>query len=177
MTELLDFFMYLRTMLIDALFKQYYRPLCLYAAHYLNGDIVASEDIVQDCFVKLWQRDQRDVTKKRAFLYTAVRNACIDTLRRQLPEMTDIDPSDIEGVISDEEAVSRSEQEAKVWEVINALPGRCREVFLMAKRDGMTYNEIAEELDISVKTVEHQISKALKKLRNSKGLQFVLMVI
>ncbi len=163
-------------MLFDILFKRYYRQLCLYAAHYLNGDIAASEDIVQDCFVKLWQQEaKRDITDKRAFLYSTVRNACIDTLRRQHPEMTSIDPSDLEEVISDEEAVDRSEQEAKVWEIIDALPDRCREVFLMAKRDGMTYNEIAEALNISVKTVEHQISKAMKKLRNNKNLLFVLI--
>ena len=165
-------------MFFDILFKRYYRPLCLYAAHYLKGDIAASEDIVQDCFVKLWQQEaKRDITDKRAFLYSTVRNACIDTLRRQHPEMTSIDPSDLEEVISDEEAVDRSEQEAKVWEIIDALPDRCREVFLMAKRDGMTYNEIAEALNISVKTVEHQISKAMKKLRNNKNLQFVLICL
>lgn len=165
-------------MLFDILFKRYYRPLCLYAAHYLKGDIAASEDIVQDCFVKLWQQEaKRDITDKRAFLYSTVRNACIDTLRRQHPEMTNIDPSDLEEIISDEEAIDRSEQEAKVWETIDALPDRCREVFLMAKRDGMTYNEIAEALNISVKTVEHQISKALKKLRNNKNLQFVLICL
>ena len=163
-------------MLFDILFKRYYRQLCLYAAHYLNGDIAASEDIVQDCFVKLWQQEaKRDITDKRAFLYSTVRNACIDTLRRQHPEMTSIDPSDLEEVISDEEAIDRSEQEAKVWEIIDALPDRCREVFLMAKRDCMTYNEIAEALNISVKTVEHQISKAMKKLRNNKNLLFVLI--
>lgn len=165
-------------MFFDILFKRYYRPLCLYAAHYLKGDIAASEDIVQDCFVKLWQQEaKRDITDKRAFLYTTVRNACIDTLRRQHPEMTSIDPSDLEEIISDEEAIDRSEQEAKVWEIIDALPDRCREVFLMAKRDGMTYNEIAEALNISVKTVEHQISKAMKKLRNNKNLQFVLICL
>ena len=163
-------------MLFDILFKRYYRQLCLYAAHYLKGDIAASEDIVQDCFVKLWQQEaKRDITDKRAFLYSTVRNACIDTLRRQHPEMTSIDPSDLEEIISDEEAIDRSEQEAKVWETIDALPDRCREVFLMAKRDGMTYNEIAEALNISVKTVEHQISKAMKKLRNNKNLLFVLI--
>ena len=165
-------------MLFDILFKRYYRQLCLYAAHYLKGDIAASEDIVQDCFVKLWQQEaKRDITDKRAFLYSTVRNACIDTLRRQHPEMTSIDPSDLEEVISDEEAIDRSEQEAKVWEIIDALPDRCREVFLMAKRDGMTYNEIADALNISVKTVEHQISKALKKLRNNKNLPFVLICL
>ena len=163
-------------MLFDILFKRYYRQLCLYAAHYLKGDIAASEDIVQDCFVKLWQQEaKRDITDKRAFLYSTVRNACIDTLRRQHPEMTSIDPSDLEEIISDEEAIDRSEQEAKVWETIDALPDRCREVFLMAKRDGMTYNEIADALNISVKTVEHQISKAMKKLRNNKNLLFVLI--
>ena len=165
-------------MLFDILFKRYYRQLCLYAAHYLKGDIAASEDIVQDCFVKLWQQEaKRDITDKRAFLYSTVRNACIDTLRRQHPEMTNIDPSDLEEIISDEEAIDRSEQEAKVWEIIDALPDRCREVFLMAKRDGMTYNEIAEALNISVKTVEHQISKAMKKLRNNKNLLFVLICL
>ena len=167
-------------MLFDILFKRYYRPLCLYAAHYLKGDIAASEDIVQDCFVKLWQQDhadKRSITDKRAFLYTLVRNACIDTLRRQHPEMTNIDPSGLEEGISDEEAIDRSEQEAKVWETIDALPDRCREVFLMAKRDGMTYNEIADALNISVKTVEHQISKAMKKLRNNKNLPFVLICL
>jgi len=165
-------------MLFDILFKRYYRQLCLYAAHYLKGDIAASEDIVQDCFVKLWQQEaKRDITDKRAFLYSTVRNACIDTLRRQHPEMTSIDPSDLEEIISDEEAIDRSEQEAKVWETIDALPDRCREVFLMAKRDGMTYNEIADALNISVKTVEHQISKAMKKLRNNKNLQFVLICL
>lgn len=165
-------------MLFDILFKRYYRQLCLYAAHYLKGDIAASEDIVQDCFVKLWQQEaKRDITDKRAFLYSTVRNACIDTLRRQHPEMTSIDPSDLEEIISDEEAIDRSEQEAKVWETIDALPDRCREVFLMAKRDGMTYNEIADALNISVKTVEHQISKAMKKLRNNKNLPFVLICL
>ena len=165
-------------MLFDILFKRYYRQLCLYAAHYLKGDIAASEDSVQDCFVKRWQQEaKRDITDKRAFLYSTVRNACIDTLRRQHPEMTNIDPTDLEEIISDEEAIDRSEQEAKVWETIDALPDRRREVFLMAKRDGMTYNEIAEALNISVKTVEHQISKAMKKLRNNKNLQFVLICL
>ena len=63
-------------MLFDILFKRYYRQLCLYAAHYLKGDIAASEDIVQDCFVKLWQQEaKRDITDKRAFLYSTVPTA------------------------------------------------------------------------------------------------------
>lgn len=67
-------------MLIDSVFKRLYRPLCLYAAHYLSGDLDAAEDVVQDCFVRLWQHGAKD---ERAFLYAAVRNACIDSLRRK----------------------------------------------------------------------------------------------
>lgn len=59
-------------------------------------------------------------------------------------------------------------REAKLWTAIELLPERCREIFLMSKRDGMTYREIAEELNLSEKTVEHQISKALKTLRGKK---------
>lgn len=154
-------------MLIDSVFKRLYRPLCLYAAHYLSGDLDAAEDVVQDCFVRLWQHGAKD---ERAFLYAAVRNACIDSLRRQHPEVVSFEPVDLDVIISDDEAVGRSEEEARLWEAIDALPGRCREIFLMSKRDGMTYTEIAKELNLSPKTVEHQISKALSRLRSDASL-------
>ena len=164
-------------MLIDHHFKTLYRPLCLYAAHYLSGDLDAAEDIVQDCFVKLWQHG---ADSPKSFLYTAVRNASIDYLRRLYPEVTSFEPHDLDGIISDNEAVDRSEEEAKIWEVIDELPTRCRDIFLMSKRDGMTYAEIADELGLSVKTVEHQISKALKKLRDNQSLlslQFLFSIV
>jgi RNA polymerase sigma-70 factor (ECF subfamily) len=65
---------------------------------------------------------------------------------------------------------------ARLWTAIDALPDRCREVFLMAKRDGMTYREIAEELGISERTVEHQVSKALHLLRQQKSVFFRLLL-
>ena len=65
---------------------------------------------------------------------------------------------------------------ARLWTAIDALPDRCREVFLMAKRDGMTYREIAEELGISERTVEHQVSKALRLLR-STGKDFFRLLL
>ena len=80
-------------MLIENLFKQLYRPLCVYAMHYLKGNTEAAEDIVQDCFIKYWQSRPDN---GRAFLYVSVRNACIDYLRRQHPEANiaaiDFDP-------------------------------------------------------------------------------------
>lgn len=165
---------------IELVFQQYYRPLCLYALHYLH-DLDEAEDIVQDCFVRLLEANRLESMEihssdkslltspqLKSFLYTSVRNACIDKLRRKNPILQDVSPSDLQGTISDEQAVDSSSREALLWTAIEQLPERCREIFLMSKRDGLTYREIAEELELSEKTVEHQISKALKILRGRK---------
>ena len=106
-----------------------------------------------------------------------MRNACIDILRKsRLVE--DIESSDLENIITDDEAKSRSEKEARLWTAIDNLPEKCRKIFLMSKRDGMKYRKIAEELCISEKTVEHQISKALKRLQGSRDeILFVMFTI
>ena len=165
---------------IELVFQQYYRPLCLYALHYLH-DLDGAEDVVQDCFVRLLETNRLESLEihssdkplltspqLKSFLYTSVRNACIDKLRRKNPILQDVSPSDLQGTISDEQAVDSSSREALLWTAIEQLPERCREIFLMSKRDGLTYREIAEELGLSEKTVEHQISKALKILRGRK---------
>lgn len=171
---------------IESVFQQYYRPLCLYALHYLH-DLDEAEDVVQDCFVRLLEAEKRDANSSasslsvsnpqnlKSFLYASVRKACIDKLRRKNPIAQDISPSDLLGIISDEQAVDSSSREAELWTAIEQLPERCREIFLMSKRDGMTYREIAEELCLSEKTVEHQISKALKTLRGKKEDFFFLL--
>lgn len=151
--------------MIDSVFKQYYRPLCLYALHYLHN-VAEAEDVVQDCFVRMIERGMPK--SPRPFLYTSVRNACVDRLRRQNPFVQDVQPSDLQELITDEEAAERSLREAKLWTAIESLPDRCREIFLMSKRDGMTYREIAVRLSLSEKTVEHQVSKALKVLRGKR---------
>ncbi len=157
---------------IEANFKLLYQPLCLYAMHYLDGDVDKAEDIVQECYVKLWENRQ---DASRPYLYRMVRNACIDYLRKSKQVIGEIMPKDMEGMITDEEAQDRSEREAKLWVEISKLPEQCRKILLMNKRDGMKYREIAEELNLSEKTVEHQISKALKRLRGKREeILFVL---
>ncbi len=157
---------------VELAFQTYYRPLCLYAIHYLH-DVAEAEDMVQDCFVRLLEKDATlsfpSQERLKSFLYTSVRNACVDRLRRQHPIVQDISPSDLSGSISDDEARERSFSEAELWTAIEQLPDRCREIFLLSKRDGLTYREIAEELSLSEKTVEHQVSKALKLLRNQRA--------
>ena len=159
----------------DLLFRNYYRPLCIYALHYLRN-VEQAEDAVQDCFVRLLETDE-EPQNARAWLYTSVRNRCIDQLRRRHPLLTDVHPEDMDGIISDEEAQERSFREARLWEAIDELPSRCREIFLLAKRDGLTYREIAQRLNLSEKTVEHQVSKALKRLRGQQDSFFILFFI
>ena len=151
---------------IDLLFQQFYRPLCMYALHYLQ-DIAQVEDMVQDAFVTMIEQQQngKEINNHKAYLYTTVRNNCLDMIHREQQSVTMIMPQDADGAISDEEAAERSFHEAELWTAIDSLPERCRVIFLMAKRDGKRYREIATELGITEKTVEHQVSKALKILR------------
>lgn len=151
---------------IDDVFRRYYRPLCLYAMHYLH-DMELVEDTVQDCFAELWERlnSEKEVSNVKAYLYMMVRSHCYDTIKKDNPTDSNLSPSDLEDIISDEECEERSLIEARLWIAIDTLPERCREVFLLSKRDGLKYKEIAEKLDISVNTVENQVSKALKILK------------
>lgn len=160
----------------EAVFRQCYRPLCLYALHYLHS-VEEAEDVVQDCFVRMMEHGLP--AQPRAYLYTAVRNACVDLLRRRNPFVTDVRPADLQDFITDEEAVDRSEREARLWTAIERLPERCREIFLMSKRDGLTYRQIADRLELSPKTVEHQVAKALHTLRGQRDelLSFMLSMV
>jgi len=137
---------------IETLFRTYYRPLCLYALHYL-GDPEAVEDVVQESFTALW-RQENPVANGKAWLYSAVRNRSIDALRRS--GKTEPLPSDLDGPISDDEAEERSALEARLWTAVDALPEM----------------RIADELNISEHTVRNHISRALETLREG-GQQMI----
>ena len=151
---------------IEDLFRYNYRPLCMFALHYLQDtDLV--EDVVQECFTTLWEKMEQgsQVANRRAYLYMTVRNRCLDHLRRKGIPTESLKPYDTYGIIDDDDAEERSQIEAKLWTAIDSLPEKCRQVFLMSKRDGLKYEEIAQELGISENTVRNQISKALKILK------------
>ncbi|MBR1705728.1 MAG: sigma-70 family RNA polymerase sigma factor [Bacteroidales bacterium] len=156
---------------IETLFRLHYRPLCLYALHYV-ADADVAEDMVQEAFTALLGQE---VDQPKAWLYTAVRNRCIDHLRRAKAGRTV--PLDAEGEISDEEAVDRSGEEARLWEAVGKLPEMRRRCLVMAKRDNMSYNEIATALGLSPLTVRNHISRALATLRSSSQdiLSFVFL--
>ena len=155
-------------------FRIYYRPLCLFALHYLH-DIDNAEDTVQDCFAELWERKDSgmEISDIKSYLYSMVRNRCIDIAKKDSLIDSNVQPSDLEGIISEEECEERSYDEARLWTAIDSLPEKCREVFLLAKRDGMKYEEIAVRMNISVNTVKNQMNKALKNIK--EGVRKVYM--
>ncbi|MBQ2919508.1 MAG: RNA polymerase sigma-70 factor [Bacteroidales bacterium] len=152
---------------MESLFHYNYRPLCLYALHYL-GNADSAEDVVQESFAALWEKLQEGVaiSNRRAYLYMMVRNRCLDQLRRKGIPTESLKPYDTYGIIEDDDAQERSQTEARLWTAIDSLPEKCRQIFLMSKRDGLKYMEIADELGISENTVRNQISKALKILKD-----------
>jgi RNA polymerase sigma-70 factor (ECF subfamily) len=149
------------------LFYQFFTPLCAYAMRYIPNR-EDCEDIVQETFLKLWKnRKALDFSHSfRSFLVTSVKNACIDFQRRQDSESasrkwlvnghTDASGEDLYAI-------------AELEQILNAalagLPKNIRITFEMSRFDGKSYTEIAETQQLSVKTVEAYIAKALKMLR------------
>ena len=150
----------------EALFRAHYRPLCAFARQYVK-DPDQAEDLVQDLFFRLWQeREKVQVTVSiKAYLFTSVRNRCLNALAgqgrlRALDENRD-DRLQEETVTEEE----RTHRLARVHAAIEALPEERGKVFKLSRYEGLKYQEIADRLGISVKTVENQMGKALKTLR------------
>ena len=151
--------------ILEKYFNKLYRPLCLYALN-ITESYEESEDIVQQIFVELLEKavaGSLEVGDMKGYLYTVVRNRAVKYAKKNQEKVS------VESAmyLTNETTLSISvEEEALVWNWIDALPTERRNIFLMAKQQGMKYKEIAIQLDISVKTVEGQMGKALKALRD-----------
>jgi len=146
-------------------FNTYYNSLCNYAYGFLQ-DEDASEDIVQEVFTRIWERRQDLIGTEevRYYLFTAVRNNCISQMRKDKKrDIIDWDDGSVWYTQDKEDSVK--DYRALIQKAIEGLPPRCREVFLLSRLSNMTYKEIAGSLDISEKTVENQMGKALKLMR------------
>lgn len=149
---------------IETLFRAYYGQLCMYCVHYVH-DVSVAEDIVMDCFLKLDEalNEGKDVASLKNYIFSMCRNKSIDIMQRGHIFCGSDDMPDF--VDDDDGLIEQCAREARLWNALNSLPPACRNVFLMSKRDGMKYKDIAVTLGISVKTVEAQITKAYKILR------------
>ncbi len=152
----------------EQLFKRYYAPLVVYASKYVGGTEVARE-VVQDFFVRLYEKRHSltiDVSIK-SYLYRSVYNCCINYINQRNNQDKHLKIIDIERNDEDnlEHEIFSVELQYKISQVIEELPAKCRMVFKMNRLEGMKNEEIALKLNLSKRTVETQISKALKILR------------
>jgi RNA polymerase sigma-70 factor, ECF subfamily len=157
----------------NQLIESYYTSLCRSALKYIRSKEQA-EEIVQDVFVSLWERRETIVvtTSLAAYLHTSVKYQSINALKKKLarPDTEAGFPEHFHPTTNEvDELFAGKELEELVQDAITALPARCRIVFDLSRNAGLTYNEIATQLDISPKTVETQISIALARIKAHLG--------
>lgn len=149
-------------------FETHYPRLCQIAFGYVACREDA-EDIVQELFVGIWNREADLMPEKdfAAYITTAVKNSCISFLRKKQDSTVSIDdhPAAASTLPDEEHDPSAPSPEELLNEALSQLPPKCREIFLMAKQKGMKYKEIAAALELSEKTIENQMTKAIKLLR------------
>jgi RNA polymerase sigma-70 factor (ECF subfamily) len=152
----------------EQLFHSYYQGMYAYALSLLHKPEIC-EEVVQDVFYNIWKnREAIRITKSwQSYLFRAVYNNSMMYLRKQQRERP-LEEKLLQGTRDSEDPhliLQYEEAEDLVSDVLEKLPERCRQIYLMNRRDGLKYKEIAQQLDISVKTVEANMGKALKALR------------
>lgn len=152
----------------DQLFKEYYQPLAVFAKSYVL-DLETAKEIVQDFFVHLYEKRRNLVitTSIKSYLYQSVRNRCLNHLKhRQVQNMHhDLLKAEQDFTENLEDKIRVCELEHMISKVVDQLPPQCKRIFNLSRVKGFSNNEIAEQLQISKRTVETQISNALKTLR------------
>ena len=153
----------------DFVFHYYYSGLCAFAEKYV-GHAKVVEDIVQDLFVALWiKSEQINITSSvRSYLFSSVKNRCFDYLKHQKVKSQSIIKLKSSGNINHdtpENWLAESELQKILDSSLEKLPPRCREIFRLSRFKGLKNQEIANQLGLSKRTVELQISNALKALR------------
>ena len=162
-------------------FDVYYPMLCRIAFGYIP-DTHECEDIVQECFIAVWNNGKHELEEKEflAYMVRAVKNNCISFLRKQNLNLVSLEDNQTHGEFSeimDEESDDVSTDE-KLNKILSVLPPKCKEIFLLSKLHGLKYQEIAIKQDISVKTVENQMGKALKLIREQlKTGMFTIVIV
>lgn len=148
------------------LFDRHYAPLCRFAEFWLR-DRGTAEEVVLDVYTHLWQHaaELRITHSVRAYLFRAVRNRAVNRLRDDRFSYTPFE--ELGEVFAEQEELQLEADQLMqlVEEAVAALPDRCREVFLKSRTEELSNAEIAARLHISVKTVEAQMSKALRRIR------------
>lgn len=153
----------------EQVFKSHFKSLHAYACTILKEEAMA-EEMVQQVFFKLWEKkEQVNIQQSiHAYLYRAVYNECLNYLKHQKVKKAHQSHTLHTADAASEQAsrkLAAKELEAKIAEALNQLPEQCRTIFQMSRFEELKYREIADRLNLSVKTIENQMGKALKIMR------------
>jgi RNA polymerase sigma-70 factor, ECF subfamily len=165
----------------EMIFRTYYQPLCSYAYTFLQ-DKEEAEEIVQGTFLSVWEkRDTLAIrTAVKPYLYAMVRNACLNVIKHEkIKQKHAVEEIALATRSHDSvaHAVATSELETRIHDAIEKLPEQCRLVFKLSRFEELKYQEIADQLDISVKTVENHMGKALKIMREQLKDYLPLLIV
>lgn len=162
----------------EEIYISYFSRMKYFAREYVLSDEEA-ENIVQDVFTELWEKKILLTYNINliAFLFTSIKNRCIDYLRHKVVVQDAVNQIQEEYLMTlrvklsslelfNQSLLSDQDIERIVTDAIDALPKKCREIFIKSKIEGKKQKDIAKELNVSLKTVENQMNIAYKKLKN-----------
>lgn len=172
-----------KTSSLEQLFMRYYDALVRFVVPILK-DEDASRDTVQEVFTRIWEKREKlqDDTRIKSYLYMAVRNQAINVLRKEERVQWVNEEQEMEAMAPREESTMKKVEEkdlqSRLQKALDAIPPKCRQVFELSRFEGMSYQQIAEAMEISIKTVENQMSKALQIMRKEllPYLKFLILL-
>lgn len=155
----------------ELLFRRYYLNLCNHAVRFVYSPEIA-EDIVSELFTVLWQSKgyERIHISYRTYLYKAVRHRSYNYLKWQFDKTTSIDAVDLNEFIeptNPDEALQYTDLYQKIEDIVQSMPQQCRRAYILKRMEGKKYTEIAAEMEISPRSVESLVSRALSMLRGA----------
>ncbi|WP_341225937.1 RNA polymerase sigma-70 factor [uncultured Arcticibacterium sp.] len=162
-------------------FDTYYADLSRYAFSMLKRQEEA-EDLVQQVFVNFWEKREQTIISGslKSYLFRSVHNQSLNLIKHEKVKASYVQHSqffDIKYQSDVEETLEGKELEIQIAAAIETLPKQCQKIFVMNRMESLKYKEIAEQLGISIKTVENQIGKALKILRSSLAPYLVSLLL
>jgi RNA polymerase sigma-70 factor, ECF subfamily len=161
------------------IFRSYYLELYYLALKYIPIQDDA-KDLTQSTFIKLWENRSKLLDDKplKPFLFTIHKHNCLDFLKNKINQKTKVSVDFLSELESSTplETIALKELEYRIMEAIASLPPKCRQIFEYSRFKELKYTEIAHKLNISVKTVENQMSIALDKLR-TKLIDYLPLLI
>lgn len=164
----------------DALYKEYYKKLFVLSFKYLRNQELA-EEVVHDVFLKIWkQADSLQITQSlSSYLSKAVVNTSLNMLKSQKRELENYTRYEVEfpNETDDNEAEVLEKNLLKIEQAISQLPVQCKKVLLMSKYEKLKQQEIADRLNISIKTVKNHLTYAFKKIRETIGENGIIIML